>query len=298
MDAQNQSVLQQLLLKADVLLERLDALAPARPQAVNWDACAFRWRRRNGVGYLQAVANFADIAIEDLKNIEDQCRTVEQNTLQFVRGLPANNVLLTGARGTGKSSLIRAMLHQFKGQGLRLVEVEKTDLVDLPDIVDLLAERPERFIVFSDDLSFEAGDAGYKVLKSTLDGSVSAAANNILIYATSNRRHLMPDLMADNLQARHTDTGEVHPGEAVEEKISLSERFGLWVSFHSFTQTDYLNAVRHWITVLSNSQPALSDTLLAEARADALRFTLERGSRSGRVALQFARHWVGSRQLG
>jgi predicted AAA+ superfamily ATPase len=298
MDAQTQVMFQQLLLRADQLLERLDAFSPAKPPTVNWQAPAFRWRRKNDSGYLQAVVHFADICVDDLQNIGEQCRIVEQNTRQFVQGLPANNVLLTGARGTGKSSLIRAMLHQFKDQGLRLVEVEKTDLVDLPDIVEILAQRPERFIVFSDDLSFEAGDAGYKVLKSTLDGSVAAAAQNVLVYATSNRRHLMPDFMSDNLQARHTETGEVHPGEAVEEKISLSERFGLWVSFHSFTQSDYLNAVRHWVTVLSNAPASSADNLLAQARADALRFTLERGSRSGRVALQFARHWVGSRQLG
>jgi predicted AAA+ superfamily ATPase len=282
-----------LIDQASGLLQRLEAVLPVARAQTDWTARAYRWRRQADAGHLQAVSHFADIACADLQNIDEQLRTVAQNTLQFVRGLPANNVLLTGARGTGKSSLVRAMLHRFAEQGLRLVEVEKTDLTDLPAIVDLLAGRPERFIVFSDDLSFEPGDPGYKVLKSTLDGSLASTGPNVLVYATSNRRHLMPEFMADNLQAKHLDTGEIHPGEAIEEKISLSERFGLWVSFFPFTQDEYLRAVRHWLWALCDEPADGGDALLAQARAAALRFTLERGSRSGRVAQQFSRHWVG-----
>ena len=206
----------------------------------------------------------------------------------FRSGFGANNVLLTGARGTGKSSLIKACLNEFAPQGLRLIEVDKTDLVDLPDIVDLVAERPERFIVFCDDLSFDEGEAGYKALKSILDGSISQASDNVLIYATSNRRHLLPEYMADNLSYKHLDNGEVHPGEVIEEKISLSERFGLWVSFYPFSQDEYLAIVAQWLRGFKVTE----DAIIA-ARAESLVWALERGSRSGRVAFQFAKDYSG-----
>jgi len=238
------------------------------------------------------VHHRSDITLEDLHHIDDARSLVERNTRQFVQGLPANNVLLTGSRGTGKSSLIKACLNAYAAQGLRLIEVDKTDLTDLPDIVDLVAKRPERFIVFCDDLSFEEGEAGYKGLKVALDGSVAAASDNLLIYATSNRRHLMPERMSENLAAHHTEDGEVHPAETSEEKISLSERFGLWVHFYPFRQDDYLDVVAHWLRHLGCSARQIED-----ARGDALRWALERGSRSGRVAWQFARDWTGRHQL-
>jgi len=226
--------------------------------------------------------------LENLKEIEVQKEKIRRNTLQFVSGTPANNVLLTGARGTGKSSLIKACLNEYAPQGLRLIEVDKADLVDLPDIVDVVAARPEKFIVFCDDLSFEDGEPGYKALKSILDGSVAAATPNVLIYATSNRRHLLPEYMKENLTYQHTEDGEVHPGEVVEEKISLSERFGLWVSFYPFTQDEYLTIVAQWLSSFGVAGPAIE-----AARAEALVWALERASRSGRVAYQFARDYAG-----
>ncbi len=284
--------LNQFLVRAEALLARVETLLPPAVAAVDWTATAFRWRKKSGRGYLQAVKEISPIALSNLRNIENQKLAIEQNTRQFVTGKPANNVLLTGARGTGKSSLIKACLNQFSGQGLRLIEVDKADLVDLPDIVDLISARPERFIIFCDDLSFEEGESGYKALKVVLDGSVSAASENVLIYATSNRRHLMPEHMRDNLGYKHlTDEDgnlELHPGETVEEKISLSERFGLWLSFYPFKQDEYLNIVAQWLTHFGCDAAAL-----AAARDDALRWALERGSRSGRVAWQFARDWAG-----
>ena len=212
----------------------------------------------------------------------------DSNTRQFVEGKPANNVLLTGARGTGKSSLIKACLNTYAAQGLRLIEVDKADLTDLPDIVEVVAGRPEKFIIFCDDLSFEEGEPGYKALKSILDGSVAAATPNVLIYATSNRRHLLPEYMKENLTYKHTEDGEVHPGEVVEEKISLSERFGLWVSFYPFTQDEYLAITAEWL-----SSFGVTPANIAAARAESLVWALERGSRSGRVAYQFARDYAG-----
>jgi uncharacterized protein len=234
------------------------------------------------------VRHIAPIQLADLKEIEPQKERIQRNTEQFVAGQPANNVLLTGARGTGKSSLIKACLNEYAGQGLRLIEVDKDDLVDLPDIVDLVAERPEKFMVFCDDLSFEEGEAGYKALKSILDGSVAAASPNVLIYATSNRRHLLPEYMKENLTYTHTDDGEVHPGEVVEEKISLSERFGLWVSFYPFSQDEYLAITAQWLRSFGVTQDRIE-----AGRAESLVWALERGSRSGRVAYQFARDWAG-----
>ncbi|HPU51811.1 MAG TPA: ATP-binding protein [Burkholderiaceae bacterium] len=281
-----------LIQRAESMLARLETMLPAVASPDWSSAVAFRWRRRTtGLGvqsWLQPVRNLSPISLADLKHIDDQKEAIEQNTRQFVSGVPANNVLLTGSRGTGKSSLIKACLNSYRERGLRLIEVDKDDLVDLPDIVDLVAGRPERFIVFCDDLSFEEGEAGYKALKVALDGSISAQSDNVLIYATSNRRHLMPEYMAENLAAKHQEDGEIHPGERVEEKISLSERFGLWVSFYPFRQDDYLAIVAHWLASFGCAQPEI-----AEARGDALRFALERGSRSGRVAWQFARDWAG-----
>lgn len=282
--------LEQFLIRAEALLARLEPLLPSAPAEIDWNAAtAFRWRvSRDGRGRLQAVANAGRIRLDDLRNISVQKEQIEQNTLQFVAGKPANNVLLTGARGTGKSSLIKACLNQYAEQGLRLIEVDKEHLADLPDIVELVANRPERFIIFCDDLSFEEGESGYKALKVALDGSIATQSDNVLIYATSNRRHLLPERMSDNTGYTHGDDGDLHPGETVEEKISLSERFGLWVSFYPFKQDDYLDIVHAWL--LHFGVPA---TAHAAADADALRWALQRGSRSGRIAWQFARDYAG-----
>lgn len=284
--------LEQFLHRAESLLARVEAvLPPPVPREPDWKrSFAFRWRKRaNGGGkYLQPVLHASSIALGDLYHVEDQKRQIEQNTRQFVARRPANNVLLTGARGTGKSSLIKACLNQFADQGLRLIEVDKADLADLPDIVDLVAGRPERFVVFCDDLSFEEGEAGYKALKVALDGSISAQSDNVLIYATSNRRHLMPEKMSDNAGYHHADDGDLHPGETVEEKISLSERFGLWLSFYPFKQDDYLDIVAHWLASFGCTQAQIDG-----ARREALQWALQRGSRSGRVAWQFAKDYAG-----
>ncbi len=280
----------QFLARVETFMARVEASLPHGLEQPDWSASiAFRYRRRSsGQGVISAVRHIGAMALDDLKEIDSQKEKIQRNTAQFVGGLPANNVLLTGARGTGKSSLIRACLHTYASQGLRLIEVDKADLIDLPDIVELVAQRPEKFIVFCDDLSFDDGEPGYKALKSVLDGSVAAATPNVLIYATSNRRHLLPEYMSENLTYTHTADGEVHPGEGVEEKISLSERFGLWVSFYPFNQEEYLQIVAQWLSALGSS-PAQ----IAAARPEALVWALERGSRSGRVALQFARDFSG-----
>ena len=279
-----------LLHRAEQLLARLEHILPHALVAPDWTAStAFRYRKRGGSGWLQPVRQVSPIALSDLKEVDGQKDRLLRNTAQFVAGQPANNVLLTGARGTGKSSLIKACLNEFADRGLRLIEVDKVDLIDLPDLVDLVADRPERYIVFCDDLSFDEGEPGYKALKSILDGSISAASDNLLIYATSNRRHLLPEYMKENLSYTHTDDGEVHPGEGVEEKISLSERFGLWLSFYPFSQPEYLAIVAQWLRHFD-----ISEAAIASARQPSLVWALERGSRSGRVAYQFARDWAGS----
>ena len=279
-----------LIARAMQLLDRLDAVLPQTLSAPDWSAAiAWRYRKRaSGHGVLEPVKHVAAIRLEDLKEIDPQKEKIERNTLQFVQGHPANNVLLTGARGTGKSSLVKACLNEYAGQGLRLIEIDKTDMVDLPDVVDIVSGRPEKFMVFCDDLSFEEGEPGYKALKSILDGSVAASTPNVLIYATSNRRHLLPEYMKENLTYTHTDDGEVHPGEVVEEKISLSERFGLWVSFYPFSQEEYLHITATWLEHFG--VPAAE---IEAARPQALVWALERGSRSGRVAYQFARDYAG-----
>lgn len=283
--------LERLLARAEKLMARIESVLPQPLGAPDWSASvAFRYRKRSsGHGVLEPVRHVAHMRLADLQEIDGQKEKIQRNTLQFVQGLPANNVLLTGARGTGKSSLVKACLNEFASVGLRLIEVDKADLVDLPDIVDVVADRPERFVVFCDDLSFEDGEPGYKALKSILDGSVSAAGQNVLIYATSNRRHLLPEYMKENLSYTHTADGEVHPGEVVEEKISLSERFGLWVSFYPFSQDEYLTIVAQWLTSFDVSAEAIES-----ARPAALVWALERGSRSGRVAFQFARDYAGT----
>lgn len=273
-----------LLARAERVLAQLEAWLPPAPPDIDWSAHAYRWRKRGSRGWLDAVRHVARIELDDLQHIERQKDIIDRNTRQFLESKPANNVLMTGARGTGKSSLVKAMLAAYGDRGLRLIEADKSDLAD---IVELVAARPERYIVFCDDLSFEEGEAGYKALKSVLDGSVAASGDNVLIYATSNRRHLMPEYMSENLAAKHQPDGEIHPGETVEEKISLSERFGLWLSFYPFKQDDYLDIVYHWLRELN----CPADQIEA-SRTEALQWTLERGSRSGRVAYQFARDWA------
>jgi uncharacterized protein len=280
--------LDRLIKQGQELLSRIEALLPGKPSEVDWDASiAFRWRKQSQRGFLQPVVNLHKIKLSDLQGVDRQKALIEQNTRQFVESRPANNVLLTGARGTGKSSLVKAMLNKFHKQGLRLIEVEKHDLLDLPEIVDQIARRRERFIIFCDDLSFEASEPGYLALKVVLDGSIAAPSDNVLIYATSNRRHLMPEYMQENLETKHRGE-EIHPGETVEEKISLSERFGLWISFYPFDQDAYLGIVAHWLEELGCSARDLD-----KARQEALQWALLRGSRSGRVAWQFARDYAG-----
>ncbi|MDP9125068.1 MAG: ATP-binding protein [Pseudomonadota bacterium] len=280
-----------LIARAEALVGRLEGVLPHPLTAPDWNAStAFRYRTRRGggAGRLEPVRHVAAIRLAALVEVDAQKERIVRNTEQFVAGKAANNVLLTGARGTGKSSLIKACLHEFAPQGLRLIEVDKTDLVDLPDIVALIEGRPERFIVYCDDLSFDEGEAGYKALKSMLDGTVSASSDNVLVYATSNRRHLLPEQMKDNLAATHDENGELHPGEAIEEKISLSERFGLWISFYPFSQPEYLAIAGQWLRHFG-----LDDAAVASLRSEALVWALERGSRSGRVAYQFARDRAG-----
>ena len=284
-----------LLQRAEQLMHRLEATLPQALSQPDWSASsAYRYRKRSaGRSSLEPVRHIGAMRLADLKEIDGQKDKIQRNTLQFVRGQLANNVLLTGARGTGKSSLIRACLNEYATQGLRLIEVDKADLTDLPDIVDLVSERSEKFIVFCDDLSFEDGEPGYKALKSILDGSVAATTPNVLIYATSNRRHLLPEYMKENLTFTYSDDGEVHPGEVIEEKISLSERFGLWVSFYPFSQDEYLAIVAQWLGAFG-----VGSTAIELARPQALVWALERGSRSGRVAYQFARDYAGQHALG
>lgn len=275
-----------LIERAERVLAQLEAWLPPVPPETDWSAWAYRWRKHGASGWLDSIHNIARISTADLLHIEEQKQILDRNTHHFVTAKPANNVLMTGARGTGKSSLVHAMLHKYAGQGLRLVEVDKEDLADLHDIIRIIQNRPERFVIFCDDLSFDAGEPGYKELKSVLDGSVAARSDNVLIYATSNRRHLMPEYTHENLDPT-THAGEIHPGEAVEEKVSLSERFGIWLSFYPFSQSSYLKIVDYWL-----AQLGCNEKQIAAAHPEALQWALQRGSRSGRVARQFARDWA------
>ncbi|WP_131110118.1 ATP-binding protein [Sulfuricystis thermophila] len=275
--------LEALIRRLESLVERAENLLPPPPAPPDWSAIAYRWR-----GRLMPVHHPHKIRLADLKGVEAQKAAIDRNTRQFVAGRPANNVLLTGARGTGKSSLVKGVLAKYAKRGLRLIEVDRDDLVDLPEIIELITGRPERFVVFCDDLSFDASEPGYKALKSALDGSIAGAPENLLIYATSNRRHLMPERMSENLEATRTADGEIHPGETTEEKISLSERFGLWLSFYPFDQDHYLDICMHWLR-----QFGIDENSALAARQEALQWALQRGSRSGRVAWQFARDYAG-----
>lgn len=287
-ETRSKATLDDLIRAANDLLTRVDRWLPVSPKQPDWEShIAFRWRRRASQAWLEGVRHPHVLRLADLACVDRQKAIVRENTLQFVQGRPANNVLLWGSRGTGKSSLIKALLNEYASQGLRLIEIDKHDLLDLPDIVDLVWDRPERFMLFCDDLSFEAEDPSYKALKALLDGSISAPPDNLLIYATSNRRHLLPEYFKENLEA-HTVDGEIHPGETVEEKVSLSDRFGLWVSFYPFKQDEYLSIVHYWLNQLN---AGIEDTNQMEKTA--LQWALARGSRSGRTAYQFARDWAG-----
>ncbi|WP_296703462.1 ATP-binding protein [Thiocapsa sp. UBA6158] len=286
-----------LLQRAETLLERLEVLLPGGAESPDWTAHAFRWRRRGDRGWLQAVPAPHRIGLEDLLCLDRQKAEIERNTAAFLAGRGANNVLLWGSRGTGKSSLIKAVFNAMRERGLRLIEIDKDDLIQLPEILELIRDRPERFILFCDDLSFDAGESGYKALKAALDGSITATPENLLIYATSNRRHLLPELQSENREARIVD-GELHQGESVEEKISLSDRFGLWVAFHPFSQAQYLALVHHWLARLATTPESAASETDTSARREALeraalQWALRRGSRSGRTAWQFARDWSG-----
>jgi predicted AAA+ superfamily ATPase len=285
-----------LIARAEGVLARVESLLPPPAADPDWSkVTAARWRKRSGRGYLQAIAHPHAIRLDELVAVDRQKETIDLNTRQFVAGLPANNVLLTGSRGTGKSSLVKAMLVKYAGKGLRLIEVDKADLVDLPDIAERVAAQPFRFVIFCDDLTFDAGEPGYKALKVMLDGSIAGASANVVVYATSNRRHLLPEYFIENLETKHVGE-EVHPGESVEEKISLSERFGLWISFYPFSQEDYLAAVTAWLAHFGVRSAVSAKEGDARTR-EALQWALHRGSRSGRAAWQFAKNYAGAQGL-
>jgi hypothetical protein len=282
--------------RAEGVLERLEPLLPARRPAIDWDSClAARWQREGHSGYLLPLEVSLDMRLSDLIGVDRQREQLARNTEQFIAGMPANHALLWGSRGTGKSSLVRALLAEHAKHGLRLIEIERDHLADLPRVVEQLAGLTQRFVLFCDDLSFESGEGDYRVLKSVLDGSLEQAPDNVLLYATSNRRHLVPEKESDNENWKHVD-GELHPSEAVEDKIALSDRFGLWLSFYPFTQEHYLNVVEHWITELAQ-KAGLQWARDKQLDILAARWATGRGNRNGRCAYQFARYWVGLQLL-
>ncbi len=278
--------------RVTAFLDRYEAQLPATRPEVDWsETLAARWMAQGDGGWLRPLKVSLDLNLDDLQGVDRQKALLVANTRQFASGLPANNALLWGARGTGKSSLVRAMLAEYQSQGLRLIEIDKSDLIHLPALIEHIAGQPWRFLLFCDDLAFEADDSAYKTLKTVLDGTVEATPDNLLLYATSNRRHLLPEQRSDNLGANMVD-GELHPGEAIEEKIALSDRFGLWVSFYPFTQEHYLKVVHHWLRVLGERY-AVDCEWNDELGKEAIRWALGRGNRNGRCAYQFARHHLG-----
>lgn len=282
--------------RAEAVLARLEPLLPAPRPAIDWGHClAARWQREGRSGFLLPLDVSLDMRLSDLIGIDQQREQLRRNTRQFIDGMPANHALLWGSRGTGKSSLVRALLAEYATAGLRLIEIERDHLADLPRVVEQLHKLPQRFVLFCDDLSFEAGEGDYRVLKSVLDGSLEQAPDNVLLYATSNRRHLVPEKQSDNENWKMID-GELHPNEAVEDKIALSDRFGLWLSFYPFTQEHFLDVVEHWISQLAQASDLVwvRDETLEKA---AIRWATGRGNRNGRCAYQFARYWVGLKLL-
>jgi len=274
---------EKLFQRLDELLDRLETIMPAeKPIPQDWSYHAYRWIN----GRMQGIPEYHAVDIDELLFIDRQADLLRKNTRQFVLGYPANNVLLWGARGTGKSSIIKAQLGLFKDQGLCMVEVSKKEAENLFDIISTLTMNDRKYIIYMDDLSFENDDESYKALKATLEGSIQQQPQNVLIYATSNRRHLMPESMKDNLDSTMED-GQLHPSDSIEEKISLSDRFGLWLSFHPFTQDQYLGVVRQELEKLGLA-------LDEETQSEALRFATARGSRNGRIAHQFATYWLGN----
>ena len=284
-----ENLAQKVLEKFSKVLDQLQQVLPEAKQETDFEAIAFRWHEKQ----LKAIHNPKAMHLDDLKGIERQISKILQNTEQFLHGLPANDILLTGSRGTGKSTIVRALLTQYSAQGLRLIEIERDDLSELPEIQKIIQNRPEKFIVYCDDLAFNAEDENYRSLKSVLDGSLQSGSSNFVIYATSNRRHLLPEFMHENTPITKVDVPqykELHPQEAIEEKISLSDRFGLWLSFYPMDQQLYLEIVEHY---LAKDQMPFTDAV----RAEALRWSQARGQRSGRAAYQFSKHWIGSERL-
>ena len=283
---------EKFLERLDTLLDRIEPLIPSIPEATtNFDGGAYHWKSTNNMGYFHKINNPTNYQLSDLQCIERQKELINQNTQQFLSNLPANNVLLWGPKGTGKSSLIKALLNEYQDQGLNLIEVERGDIKDLRTIIDKLNKIEKHFILYCDDLSFEADDASYKALKVVLDGSLTNTSENILIYATSNRRHLLPEYMEENVASQNINN-ELHLNEAIEEKISLSERFGLWLSFHPFNQDQYIEIVTYWLKKL-DEKITIEETVIKAS----LKWALERGSRSGRSAWQFAKDWIGKNKL-
>jgi len=299
------SKLDVFLIRAEQLINRLEPLLPEIPPAIDWNNCiAASWQHQQYGSYLRPITNFMPLKVTNLIGIEKQFKQLKYNTAQLLNDLPCNHALLWGARGTGKSSLVRAILSEFYQQNLRLIEVERNNLADLAQIVDKIADLPQKFILFCDDLSFETGEGDYRILKSVLDGSLTSAPNNLLLYATSNRRHLVPEKQTDNDNFQLIE-GEIHPSEAVEDKIALSDRFGLHLSFYPFTQEQYLQAVSNWIcyfknTIQQKNNKAITSKDLSfteEDQKEAIRFASSIGNRNGRCAYQFAKNWTGRKLL-
>ena len=274
------------------VLGSVEMLLPKAIKPIDWSkCCAANWRRHSFSGFLEPVKVTDTTSLDELLGVEKQKEIMVNNTRQFLKGLPANNALLWGSRGTGKSSVVKALLNEFAPQGLRVIQVEKEDLIYLSDIFTAIENEPYRFILLCDDLTFEVGELSYKMLKSALDGSVYSAPENVLIYVTSNRRHLLPEYETDHIGGKFVN-GELQQSEAMEEKVSLSDRFGLWIAFHAFSQDRYLDAVRLCVERQARErQVAIPWT--RELEQDAIQWSHDKSKRCGRTAFQFSKNWVG-----